>query len=165
LGTALVTMVGMNVGAGQAARARRIALTGAGLAAAVTGGSGLVSALLPGLWIGFFSGDPAVQQVGRTNAQIVGPTYAVFGVGLALYFSAQGTGKVAWALVAGLARLAVSAGGGWLVMNQLGGGLEGLFLMVALGFVVFGGGQLAAIGWTLPVPKRRVPPEPAPAVA
>ena len=33
MGTALVTMVGMNVGAGQHARARRVALTGAGLAA------------------------------------------------------------------------------------------------------------------------------------
>src|SRR6185503_19183169 len=63
MGTALVTMVGMNVGAGQASRARRIALTGAGLAAAVTGGVGVLSAVVPWLWIGFFSADPAVQQV------------------------------------------------------------------------------------------------------
>jgi len=31
--------------------------------------------------------------------------------------------------------------------------------------VIFGGGQLLAISWTLPVPKRSREPEAAPAVA
>ncbi|MFN8634010.1 MAG: MATE family efflux transporter [Chloroflexota bacterium] len=162
MGTALVTMVGMNAGAGQAARARRIALTGAGLAAAATGSVGLLSAVAPWLWIGFFSPDPDVQRVGQLYAQVVGPTYGFFGVGLALYFASQGTGKTVWALMAGFARLAVSAGGGWLVASWLGGGLTALFLAVAVGFVVFGGGQLLAISWTLPVPKRTARSEPEP---
>ena len=54
-GTALVTMVGTNVGAGQFARARRVAWVGAGLAATVTGSVGLLAALLPRAWIGTFS--------------------------------------------------------------------------------------------------------------
>ena len=164
MGTALVTMVGMNVGAGQAARARRVALTGAGLAAALTGGIGLLSAIVPSLWIGFFSADPEVQRVGETYSQIVGPTYGLFGVGLALYFASQGTGRVAWALVAGVARLVISAGGGWIAIHWFGGGLPSVFVAVALGFVVFGLGQLATITWTLPVPRpiapRQVPDEP-----
>lgn len=155
LGTALVTMVGMNVGAGQAARARRVALTGAGLAAAVTGGVGLLSAIVPSLWIGFFSNDLDVLRVGETYSQIVGPTYGFFGVGLALYFASQGTGRVHWALLAGSARLAIAAGGG-IIAFWLGGDLSALFVAVAAGFVVFGGGQLAAIGWTLPVPRQAV---------
>jgi putative MATE family efflux protein len=159
LGTALVTMVGMNVGAQQAARARRVALTGAGLAAAVTGGVGLLSAIVPSLWIGLFSGDPEVRQVGATYSQIVGPTYGFFGIGLALYFASQGTGRVKWALLAGFARLAIAAGGG-VIAFWLGGDLTIIFLAVAVGFVVFGGGQLAAIGRTLPV--RRTATQPAP---
>lgn len=163
MGTALVTMVGMNVGAGQAARARRVALTGAGLAAALTGGIGLLSAIVPWLWIGFFSAEPEVQRVGETYSQIVGPTYGLFGVGLALYFASQGTGRVAWALAAGCARLVISAGGGWVAVHWLGGGLLSVFVAVALGFVVFGLGQLAAITWTLPVPRRVAQPTPQPA--
>jgi putative MATE family efflux protein len=162
LGTALVTMVGMNVGAGQAERARRVALTGAGLAAAITGGAGLLSALLPWLWIGLFSADPAVQAAGQTYARIVGLTYGFFGVGLALYFASQGSGRVHWALLAGFARLVISAGGGWVVVNWLGGDLTSLFMAVALGFVVFGGGQLAAINWTLPRPRPVPQPTPEP---
>jgi len=153
MGTALVTMVGMNVGAGQAARARRVALTGAGLAAALTGGIGLLSAIVPWLWIGFFSAEPEVQRVGETYSQIVGPTYGLFGVGLALYFASQGTGRVAWALLAGFARLLISAGGGWVAIHWLGGGLPSVFIAVALGFVVLGLGQLAAINWTIPRPR------------
>ena len=153
MGTALVTMVGMNVGAGQHARARRVALTGAGLAAALTGGIGLLSAIVPSLWIGFFSAEPDVRVVGETYSRIVGPTYGLFGVGLALYFASQGSGRVAWALLAGFARLLISAGGGWLAIHWLGGGLPSVFLAVALGFTIFGLCQLAAIRWTLPVPR------------
>ena len=157
MGTALVTMVGMNVGAGQHARARRIALTGAGLAAGLTGSIGLLSAIVPSLWIGFFSAEPEVLAVGATYSLIVGPTYGLFGLGLALYFASQGSGRVAWALMAGFARLAISAGGGWLAIHWLGGGLTSVFVAVAVGFLVFGLGQLAAIRWTLPVPRLTLP--------
>src|SRR5262249_56534172 len=46
-GSALVTMVGTNIGAGQSARARRVAWTGAGLAAGVTEAVGLAAAPFP----------------------------------------------------------------------------------------------------------------------
>jgi Na+-driven multidrug efflux pump len=154
MGTALVTMVGMNVGAGQPARARQVALMGACLAGALTGSIGIVSAVVPSLWIGFVSADPDVRAVGETYSQIVGPTYVLFGVGLALYFASQGSGRVVWALLAGLARLMISAGGGWIAIHWLGGGLSSVFLAVALGFTIFGLGQLAALRWTLPVPGR-----------
>jgi len=160
MGTALVAMVGMNAGAGQHARARRVALTGAGLAAALTGGIGLLSAIVPSLWISFFSAEPDVRAVGETYSRIVGPTYGFFGVGLALYFASQGSGRVVWALLAGSARLLISAGGGWIAIHWLGGDLSSVFLAVALGFAVFGLGQLAAIRWTLPVPRRAAEPVP-----
>src|SRR5438067_1578097 len=60
LGSALVTMVGTNVGAGQLARARRIALVGGAMAFALTETIGLAAALFPGVWMSLFTRDPAV---------------------------------------------------------------------------------------------------------
>jgi putative MATE family efflux protein len=148
-GTALVTMVGTNVGAGELARARRVAWVGAGLAAAVTGSVGVLAALLPRAWIGTFSSQPEVLAAGETYLRIVGPTYGLFGLGLALYFASQGAGQLLWPLAAGFARLLVTVGGGWLAVTWLGGELPALFAAIALAFVVFGGAQAAAINATI----------------
>lgn len=152
LGTALVTMVGTNVGAGQVARARRVAWVGAALAAAITGSVGLLAALLPRVWIGIFSSQPEVLAAGETYLRIVGPTYGLFGLGLALYFASQGAGRLVWPLVAGFGRLLIAVGGGWAATSWLGGGLSTLFIAISLGFVAFGSAQAAAINagirWT-----------------
>jgi putative MATE family efflux protein len=145
LGTALVTLVGTNIGAGQVARARRAAWIGASLATVVTGGVGLLAALLPGVWLGLFTTEPAVLAAGETYLRIVGPTYGLFGLGLALYFAAQGAGRLLWPLMAGIGRLLIVAGGGWLAVTWLGGGLPTIFGAVALGFIIFAAAQAVAI--------------------
>src|SRR5213594_1536378 len=89
-GSALVTMVGTNFGAGQDARARRVAWTGAAMAAGVTESIGLTAALFPSKWLGLSSDEPDVLSTGATYLRIVGPTYGFFGLGLALYFASQG---------------------------------------------------------------------------
>jgi putative MATE family efflux protein len=137
-GSALVTMVGTNVGALQAARARRVAWTGAVMAAGVTEAIGLTAAAFPRAWLGLFSTDPEVLRAGAAYLGIVGPTYGFFGLGLALYFASQGAGRLLWPLLAGVVRLAVATGGGW-VMLRWGGGLEALFGAMALALVLFGG--------------------------
>ena len=144
-GSALVTLVGLNVGAGQLARARRIAFTGALLAAGVTGSIGLLAALAPALWIGTFSDQPEVLAAGERYLRTVGPFYAFFGLGQALYFAAQGGGRLLWPLLAGYARLGIAAGGGWIAIHLLGGGLRELFIAVAASFVVYGVAQIAAV--------------------
>jgi putative MATE family efflux protein len=138
LGSALVTMVGTNIGAGNRARAERVAWVGAGLAAGLTGCIGLFGALFPHLWLGLFSTEPEVLAVGATYLGVVGPTYGFFGLGLALYFASQGEGRLLWPLLAGVARLVVAAGGGWIAMHWLGGRLSALFTAIALAFLVFG---------------------------
>ena len=137
-GSALVTMVGTNVGAGRRARAERIAWTGAGMAAALTGLIGLGAALFPDVWLGLFSTDPGVRQAGTLYLRVVGPAYGFFGLGLALYFAAQGAGRLLWPVLAGFSRLAIASVGGWLAIHWLGGGLIALFAVMALAFVVFG---------------------------
>jgi Na+-driven multidrug efflux pump len=137
-GSALVTMVGTNVGAGHGARAERVAWVGAGLAAAVTGSIGLFGALFPRTWIGLFSADSELLTAGTTYLRIVGPTYGFFGLGLALYFASQGAGQILWPLLAGGIRLCIAAGGGWLALHWFGGGLAALFTAIALGLAAYG---------------------------
>lgn len=145
LGAALVPMVGTNVGAGNVARARRVAWTGAALAAGLTGGIGLLAALFPHAWLGLFSAEPDVLATGATYLRIVGPVYGFLGLGLALYFASQGAGRLLWPLVAGVARLVVAAAGGWVAVSWLGGGLVGLFAAIAVALVVYGATVALAI--------------------
>jgi Na+-driven multidrug efflux pump len=145
MGTALVAMVGTNVGAGQIARAERVAWTGAGIAAGVTASIGLLAAAFPRLWLGLFTADPQAQAVGVTYLLIVGPFYGFFGLGLALYFAAQGAGRLGWPLTAGFLRLTVAAAGGWLAGYWFGWGLPGIFGAMAAALMVFGLTVAAAV--------------------
>ena len=138
MGSALVAMVGTNVGAGQIARAERIAWTGAGFAAAITASLGLVAVTFPRAWLGLFTADPHVQAAGLTYLLIVGPFYGFFGLGLALYFASQGAGRLGWPLAAGFLRLFVAAAGGWFAGYRLGWGLPGIYAAMAAALVIFG---------------------------
>jgi putative MATE family efflux protein len=148
-GTALVTMVGTNIGAGQVQRARRVTWVGATVAALATGSVGLLAALAPDAWLGLFTAEPAVLAVGETYLRSVGPTFGFFGLGLALYFAAQGAGQLAWPLVAGFGRLVVAVGGGWLAIYGLHAGLPWLFAAVGVAFVAFGLAQALAVKWVI----------------
>jgi putative MATE family efflux protein len=139
MGTALVAMVGTNVGAGRRERAERIAWTGAAMAGAVTGTIGVTAALVPGAWTGLFTTDAAVAAVAGAYLRIVGPTYALFGVGLALYFASQGAGRLRWPVIASVTRLLLATVGGWAALALLGGGLPSLFVAMAAALVAYGG--------------------------
>jgi putative MATE family efflux protein len=136
-GSALVTMVGTNIGAGYLARARRVAWVGAGLAAMVTGSIGLFGACFPSLWLGLFSTNTDVLAVGTTYLRIVGPTYGCFGLGLALYFASQGAGRLLWPLLASGTRLVIAAGGGWIALRWGAGSLPTLFAAIAVALIVY----------------------------
>ena len=138
VGSALVAMVGTNVGAGRIARAERVAWVGAGLAGAITAAIGLTFAVFPHVWLGLFTTEPAVLETGTAYLRIVGPFYGFFGVGLALYFASQGAGRLAWPLLAGFLRLVVAATGGWLATRWLGGGPSSVFVAIAVALVVMG---------------------------
>jgi Na+-driven multidrug efflux pump len=83
-GSAIVAMVGTNIGAGLVERARRIAWTGAAIGAAISGGIGLYGALFAERWIGLFDSTPEVVAAGAAYLHIVAPFYFLTGIGLAL---------------------------------------------------------------------------------
>jgi MATE family, multidrug efflux pump len=154
MGTALVTMVGTNIGAGQFKRARRVAWTGSGVAAVATGSVGLVVALAPTAWLGLFTGDASVLAFGSLYLRVVGPTFALFGLGLALYFAAQGAGRVAPALLGGFVSLVISVGGGSLIVNWLHADVVWLFAAIATALVLFGVIQALAVNIWIHDPLR-----------
>ena len=84
IGGALTVTVGVNVGAGQFARARRFAWVGAGVTMIGTGAIGLVAALMPHIWLDMFTADPDAYAFGVKYLVIAGPFYGVFGAGQAL---------------------------------------------------------------------------------
>ena len=144
IGQSLVVLVGTNIGAGQAARAKRVAWVGTGIAAACSAAIGLGAALVPSAWVTLFSSDPAVLESGSAYLRIVAPFYALFGAAMTLYFASQGAGKVVWPVLAGTARLATVLAGGWLAATVLGS-LSGVFAAIALGLALFGTVTIAAV--------------------
>ena len=126
LGSPLVAMVGANIGAGDSARALRIALTGAALSFAATEAIGLAAAIWPGAWLGLFGDDPGMIATGSAYLRWVGPAYGFFGLGLSLYFASQGAGRLLWPLLGGALAL------------RLTGSLASVFAMLALGLAAYG---------------------------
>ncbi len=138
-GTAIVSMVGTNWGAKQFQRARQIAWTGGVTVALACGSIGVLFALFPQVWMGLFSDEQEIIRAGSSYLRIVGPIYAFYGLGMALYFATQGLGHVLTTVAANGVRLAVSACGGLLAMFWLDAGPVGFFVAIAAGFFVYGG--------------------------
>ena len=136
-GTALTTLVATNMGAGQRDRALRAAWTGASVVALITGTIGTTAALAPALWMNHFTADPAVRAFGGDYLQIVGASYSLFGLGLALFFASQGAGRMFWPLAGSVARVVVVAGGGWLAVRVFNVPATGFFVVIAAGFAVY----------------------------
>ncbi|HUO00737.1 MAG TPA: MATE family efflux transporter [Bradyrhizobium sp.] len=137
LSTAVLTMVGVNIGAGQVARAKKIAWTGGVTGLALTGSIGIVVASFPMLWLHLFSKDPVVLADGATYLRIVTPAYAALGFGFVIAFAAQGAGHVFWPFVAAVGRILVAAGLGWIAVGYFGAGLAGLSAMVTVSLLVY----------------------------
>jgi putative MATE family efflux protein len=137
-GTALTAMVATNMGAGQHARALRVAWIGGGVVAAITGGIGLLAAVAPSLWMNLFTSDAAVREFGGAYLRIVGGCYGWFGLGLALFFASQGAGRMFWPLAGSSLRLLVVAVGGWVCVHGLQTPASGFFYVVAASLVVYG---------------------------
>jgi putative MATE family efflux protein len=157
-GTGVVTMVGANVGAGQIARARRIAWIGAAIGGGATGLIGLAAALFPQGWTGIFTDAPEVLATSALYLRTVAPFYLLYGAGMMLYFASQGANRVLLLVLAGTARLLVAGLGGWLAASFLGIDLGGLFAIAAASSALFGLisiGAVAMSDWGEKLPSRR----------
>ena len=136
-GVASVPMVGMAIGAGKIARARRVAWTGAVISAVGVGALVAPLAIFPDFWTGWFTDNPLVRKATGEYLQIAGPMFAVFSIGISLYFSSQGSGKVLGSVLAQTVRLSiVIVGGLWLL--SIGAGYIWFFVLAGAAMAAFG---------------------------
>ena len=161
VGTGLTTMVGVAAGAHDWRRAVRVAWTGGLVSFAIIGLIGGTVALFPEAWARLFTSDPAVLAVSIAGITRVGPFYCLFGLGLTLNFASQGAARMNGPLIGSLVRFAVATVGGWLAVERLGLGLDGVFWAVAASLIAYGSviaGNLAARPWR----GVALPPTPSP---
>lgn len=137
ISTATLTMVGVNMGAGQAARAQRIGWVSGAAGMIMTGAIGLLVAIFPTAWLNLFSHDAEVVNEGMTYLHIVAPAYAALGFGFVASFAVQGTGRALGPLAGSFARILIAAGGGWIAVASFGTGMAGLATMVTVSMVAY----------------------------
>jgi putative MATE family efflux protein len=134
-GTAAITLVGTNLGAGNVVRARRVAIVNVLFVAGVVGLVGLLVSLYPQLWMGLFTSDSAVMAVGAQYLHVVAPFYAVIGVIFELYFAGQGARRILWPMTASVVRCVFALAAMALVLQGYAS-LHTAFVMVAVSIAV-----------------------------
>jgi putative MATE family efflux protein len=146
-GVASVPMVGMAVGAGLVARARKVAWTAGAATGLTVGLIGLIVAVEPALWVSLFTDDPDVTAAAYSYFAWAGPAFGFFGMGTCLYLASQGAAKVVGPVLAGTARLLLVALGGWWLVS-IEAPAWTLFALVGAAMTVFGLAAAAAVGLT-----------------
>jgi Na+-driven multidrug efflux pump len=91
-----------------------------------------------------FGHYPNMLATGTAYLRAVGPAYGFFGLGLSLYFASQGAGRLFWPLLAGMLRLLIAVGGGWLVLRATGS-LGWLFAALSAALLIYGSIMCAAV--------------------
>src|SRR5207302_10752722 len=129
---------GTNIGAGQSARAARIAWTGAALATCLTGGIGVLGVMWPDEWVAFFSATPAIHLMAASYLCVAGLAYPFLGIGLTLSSAFQAAGRPLWPLLGIASRVLVVGAGGWIVVHTTDAGLVGLAFVAAAGLIAYG---------------------------
>lgn len=136
-GTALTTIVGTNIGAGQYDRAEMAGWYGVICAGLFAGLTGSLLALFPGTWIPLFTQDPAVEAIATRYIAIVGPAYAGLGIGLVLYFASQGAGAMKWPVIGMILRFVIAVGFASTAIVYFDAGLDSVFYTGAAGMVLY----------------------------
>ena len=144
IGVATVPLVGMAMGAGMVSRAKRVTWAGGAMAGCLLGVLGIVLALMPDAWTRIFTSDAEVLASAALYFHWAGPCYGLFGLGLSLYFSSLGAGKVAGPVLAGTLRLLLIAAGGW-ALAQAHAAPWTIFALVGFGMAAYGVASVAAV--------------------
>src|SRR5512141_1628095 len=163
-GIASVPMIGMAIGAGRIARARRIAWTAGSVAFISVGVIATFIAIFPDVWVNIFTGDTSVRAASRQYLATAAPMYAFIGLASSMYFSSQGAAKVFGPVLAQTARLVfIAAGGWWLSMHDATA--ANFFALAAASMVLLGLLSAASVVLTRWGPRHGAVPEVRPALS
>lgn len=132
LGSAVVTLGGEELGAGNREGFRRVARAAGGLAAGWVGVGALFVFLHPEAWFSLFEAEREVVAAGGNYFRGVALTYPFYALGLMYNYAYQTLARAEWGLMFGFARVAFVA-------------LPGVTLAVASGWTAgFAAGAIAA---------------------
>jgi putative MATE family efflux protein len=147
VGIASVPMIGMAVGAGRIARARRVAWTGGLISFVSVGVVGLLIAVFPWVWVSIFTDDVRVRNASFGYLGIAAPMYAFIGLNISLYFSSQGAAKIVGPVLSQTVRLIfIAAGGAWLA--SIDATSTSFFILAACSMVLLGLSCVTAVKLT-----------------
>jgi len=104
IGSVLTATVGINAGANQMSRARKIAIVGAMISFLMVGIISLVVFFYPEIWLDNFKTNILSKKSAILYLVIVAPFYCFFAAGQTLYFASQGTGKIFFPVLVGIIR-------------------------------------------------------------
>lgn len=147
VGIASVPMIGMAIGSGRVARARRIAWTAGGVSFAAVGCVGGFFAVFPDIWVDIFTDNAAVRAASRQYLSTAAPLFAFIGLSISLYFSSQGAAKVLGPVLAQTARLIFIIAGGWWLSSR-GATAAQFFWLAAASMILLGVLATAAVRFT-----------------
>jgi putative MATE family efflux protein len=156
VGIASVPMIGMSIGAGRIARARRTAWIAGLISFASVGAIASIIAVVPDLWVNFFTRDPGVREASRQYLSTAAPCYAFIELSMSMYFSSQGAGKVFGPVLAQTARLIFIATGGWWLSTH-GATAQNFFVLAATSMVVLGVLSCGSVVLTRWEPRHATP--------
>ncbi len=153
-GIASVPMIGMAIGGGNVARARRVAWTAGSLAFFSVGAIAVIIAIFPDLWVNIFTRDADVLAASRQYLATAAPWYGFIGLASAMYFSSQGAARMIGPVLAQTARLVFIALGGWWLTTH-GANAQSFFVLAAASMVVLGSLSCASVILTRWGPRAR----------
>lgn len=164
VGIASVPMIGMSVGAGRIARARRVAWTAGFVSFLAVGTIATFIAVFPDVWVNLFTHDASVRAASHQYLSTAAPMYAFIGLASSMYFSSQGAAKVIGPVMAQTARLLFIGTGGWWLSTH-NATAQDFFVLASASMVVLGVLSCASVILTRWGPKQAQVPAARPALS
>ena len=131
VGSRVLSIAGTHAGAKNIDHMTHFAWIGALVGGVMIEAFGVLAAIFPVLWIGFFSADPDAVETGVTYLQISGPFYGAVGIALILGFSTRRIGRPAWQSLAGAVRLLAAGGLSWVAMDKFRMDTRSIFFLTS----------------------------------
>jgi putative MATE family efflux protein len=135
-GAASTALIGIHFGANKYNRALKIGWIAALYSAIVSGSIGLLVSFFPNFWASAFTKSVIAREVCELYLQIVGPFYLFFAIGLCLYFSSQGAGRVIWPAIAAIIRLLIVLVGSMILSRLPSAPMTSYFVLISAAFFI-----------------------------
>ena len=158
IGSVLTAAVGINAGANQMSRAKKIAWVGAIMSFIIIGVISIAVAVYPELWLNNFETNNLSEKYAILYLIIVGPFYCFFAAGQTLYFASQGTGKIFFPVIVGIIRFLTVSVVCYLTII-FSWSLSHIFYAVAFGLAITGIGlSLCMLGpdWNSEINQKKI---------